>query len=678
MKNNFTHLVLKINSPFATSEFSNFRLPSWPPPKNFPVVVGKMGCVVSRYEDPSWNISIWARRTIILYFENGKQNGKSLPIDRINANLLRRITAWMLWGPCGVRQAATLNLYFHLIRPIFAFCSKYKITPYELNYRYALFNIFIKENQVARRRAFRHLMELFLSQKDMIGITLFNRVSINKLPAARIDSPRGQTAYIPPRILKHHIQRLHEFLLDYHKHKYSIEKLFDFCIESYKKHESPRQAAEQMKKWSCASPFLLPPTHAPDFMKEAYVGNFGEIASQYGIKDLIEQWCPIENKSTAFKITKFTRYLTMVNFVGMAYILSFSPMRIGEAWELNSESFLIHRDKNFGDIFMLRGKTTKSSINEEIWITSPTTRIAVDALTSVARLRSKLQMSGKLDPPNKEDPIRLISEASEPWASKRKKQFGGSGFVYPTYKMFISKNPGFFDESELIITQEDIDLARLVNPTLDSKQFRIGQAWPIAWHQLRRTLTVNMMASDLVSESSVQFQLKHASRAMTLYYGQGYSGMKISEETRAYYLKTLYETLGRQIARLFTNRFVSPHGDDRKSTILNVIGTRDCKKLERAAKAGTISWRLTLLGGCTRRGPCPYGGVDNIARCAGGDGKAPCVDALFDKEREPQLQKLKETIASRLASATAESPYRTALVAQLKAVENALNVIASR
>ena len=187
-----------------------------------------------------------------------------------------------------------------------------------------------------------------------------------------------------------------------------------------------------------------------------------------------------------------------------------------------------------------------------------------------------------------------------------------------------------------------------------------------------------MLASGLVSESTLQFELKHAGRSMALYYGQGYSSLKISEETRTHYLKTLYESLGRQLSKLFTDRFVSPHGNERKSTILSAVGTKDCKKREVAAKASRISWRITLLGGCTKHGPCQYGGVDNIARCAGGDGKAPCVDALYDKERAPQLRELQETISARLKDATEESPYRTSLVAQQRAVENALYVIATQ
>ncbi|MCT7318657.1 hypothetical protein N5I87_21775 [Ralstonia sp. CHL-2022] len=678
MGHDFTQLILKLNSPLAVPEALNFRLPSWPPPRDFPVVVDKAGLVVSRYKDPSWDISVWGRRARTLYFENGKSNGKSLPIDRTNADLLRRTTAWIIWGPRGTREADTLNADFHLAKPLFLFCSNHKILPNDLNKNPHLLNKFIKETKTVRRKGFIPLMEFLFSQKDMIGATLLDRSSIRKLPAKQVENPRGQFAYIPPRILKYHTQRLKEFLLDYSKHQDSIERLFDFCIESYRRHEIARQIAKRMKKWACVGPFTKPSPHAQDFAKEIYIGRFADIAAQYGVDELIRKWCPNQNNSTYWTITKFSHYLTMVNFVGMAYILSFSPMRIGEAWELRSNSFIKHRDPDFGDIFILSGRCLKSSNDEGIWVTSPTTKIAVDALTSVARLRAKVQTSVKPDALNREEPIRLASEATEPWTSKRPKKNRGLGFSYPQHSTFILRNPQFFDQSETTITREDLDLARLVGPTLNSKRFRIGEAWPFSWHQLRRTLSVNMLASDLVSEASLQFELKHASRAMCLYYGQGYSSMKINEETRKHYLKAFYELLGQQIANLFADRFVSPYGNDRKSAILNVIGTEDCKKLESAAKAGKISWRVTLLGGCTRRGPCPYGGVDNIARCAGGDGKAPCVDGLFDREREPQLRELKETISSRLASTTEESPYRTSLVAQLSAVENALNVFATR
>lgn len=114
--------------------------------------------------------------------------------------------------------------------------------------------------------------------------------------------------------------------------------------------------------------------------------------------------------------------------------------------------------------------------------------------------------------------------------------------------------PKLLNPSALKITEENIDMARLITPTLDSKKFAIGKIWLLAWHQSRRTGAVNMPASGLVSDASLQYQLKHVSRAMDLYYGPGYSRVRLEEDAQTLYVHTLYETLGRELARLATDR----------------------------------------------------------------------------------------------------------------------------
>ena len=104
----------------------------------------------------------------------------------------------------------------------------------------------------------------------------------------------------------------------------------------------------------------------------------------------------------------------------------------------------------------------------------------------------------------------------------------------------------------------------------------------------------------------------------------------------------------------------------------------DSKRLTLAAKRGKVSWRETLLGGCTKRGPCEFGGVDNVIRCGGGDGKSPCADALFDREREEAIRQLGDVIVLRIAQVPDGSPGRESLNAQLLAVENALHVISNQ
>ncbi|MGO4660091.1 hypothetical protein AB4Z34_35855, partial [Ensifer sp. 2YAB10] len=173
--------------------------------------------------------------------------------------------------------------------------------------------------------------------------------------------------------------------------------------------------------------------------------------------------------------------------------------------------------------------------------------------------------------------------------------------------------------------------------------------------------------------------LKHATRAMALYYGSGFSRLKLETSSENLWVRTMFEMIGKEFEALQSDRFVSPHGEERKRQILELVTEQESEKLEALARAGEISYRRNLLGGCTKRGElCPYGGVDNVARCGGGDGKMPCADLLYDTKRKAQVIELRGVIKMRLEDAEEGSPDEEALKAQLKAVNNALKVIDGR
>ncbi|MNP39255.1 hypothetical protein D3C76_1328240 [compost metagenome] len=164
---------------------------------------------------------------------------------------------------------------------------------------------------------------------------------------------------------------------------------------------------------------------------------------------------------------------------------------------------------------------------------------------------------------------------------------------------------------------------------------------------------------------------------MTLYYGRGYSSVRLNASAHEEFIKAMYDVLAMEIKTLFSDKFVSPHGHQRKSDILNIVKDSDLKKIASIAKQGDIAWRQTLLGGCTKKGFCAYGGIDNIARCAGGDGKGPCTDALFDASKRNTIIEFSEIIRDRLINAPNPSPLRDSLDAQKRAVENAIRIIDS-
>ena len=77
-----------------------------------------------------------------------------------------------------------------------------------------------------------------------------------------------------------------------------------------------------------------------------------------------------------------------------------------------------------------------------------------------------------------------------------------------------------------------------------------------------------MFASGDISDSSMQLQMKHLTRLMPLYYGRGNTSLHLNEETRVLLVNAQYEAMGRQLAAVQTNRFVSPYGDEHKEKLL--------------------------------------------------------------------------------------------------------------
>jgi hypothetical protein len=186
-----------------------------------------------------------------------------------------------------------------------------------------------------------------------------------------------------------------------------------------------------------------------------------------------------------------------------------------------------------------------------------------------------------------------------------------------------------------------------------------------------------MSASGIVGDSSVQYQLKHATRAMTRYYGNGFYFLdaNLNQEAKAEYVRAMYEMVARSFLLQTSSRFISPHGEKRKEQIINVVSVGDHGSLLNAAKEGSIGYREIIFGSCANPKPCPYGGIDYVAKCGGGDGSPACHDLLIDKEKAPQISKVGDILRQRLSIAAKDSPLHASLIYQLAAVEKTLDVI---
>ena len=681
---NLAHLGLAIDTPLVTPAAQNYRPQTWPPQPDFPIVIDADGKVVSRYGDPTWNLSLWAGRPLVLNFGDGPLKKHSPSITSSNADLFRQIAAWWLYGPNAVQTAFTLKYKFNTLRALFILCSKEKIVASDLMRYPAVADQLPIVLIPSAAGSVLTLLHTLYKQREELRFTLLDREGLARLAAALPDHEARQTPYIPPRIWTYQVNRLRAFLDDFHTHREGIKACYRFCLDAYAKNYGSLANACEGDTLSHRNPFgSISKTTTVTRTGAEYHGPFSQTAQRFGIDELLQRWLlkPDESR-TDLQIRDFSTYMSMVGFVGTSYLLNFSLMRIQEAWSLRTDCLEIENDECFGQIYILHAKTTKTIDDDDArWPTSPSVKVAVDAMSCIARLRMICAEESPVVPTTAENihNPHLVVRAYEPWSSSNNKELASSTRAgYKDYGLCIKKYPNLFDPEKLRINETDLQIARLVNTTIDGETFAVGNIWPLAWHQLRRTGAVNMQASGLVSDASMQYLLKHATRAQSLYYGQGYSRVRLNETARITYICTMYEVLGKEVARLFSDRFVSTQGEKRKAEILNLVDPNDSKKLTELAKSGKVSYRETLLGGCTKRDPCSYGGIDNITHCGGGGGGSPCADLLFDREKAPALHQLGRVIASRLTSAPEGSPYRESLEAQQRTVENVLHVIESQ
>lgn len=668
--NMLTTLGLSIESPLAVPGASNYRPESWPPPPDWPVVIDAQGKVISRWGDPVWRLDPWAKRALTLNFGDGPATKIAAPIGSANANLLRIITGWWLYGPYGARGYRSLKTRFDQMRRLFLLCEEAGILASELSHFPRVCERIPAFLHASRKTEFLTLMHELYASRSTVGFTLLDSGSLTRLAALFPTHHTAQTPYIPPRIWRYQVTRLRECLDDFLSHREQVEACYRFCFAAYEHNQrvSERTGCEN------APPFSGHTTHlSASKTGLRFLGAFADTAKRFGIFELLERWV---GRSGDLPLRALTSYLKLVTRAGLAYILNFSLMRVEEAWNLRAGCLDVEHDKSFGDIFLLRGHTTKTlSDSDALWVTSPSVAVAVKAMEVISLFRSLHA------PPEAARVLagRYFTDFSyEPWTPLRNKVNHTLRPGIPPYSELVGQYGKLFDLERLRITPEDLKLARLATPSLP-EEYQVGAVWPLAWHQLRRTGAVNMQASGLVSDASLQYQLKHVTRAMSLYYGQNHSRVRLEEKAHTLYVRTMYETLGRELQQLTSERFVSPHGDKRKAEIVRLISPEDAKKMIGLAKKGAIACRPIILGVCSSREPCPYGGIDNIAHCGGGDSEdaKPCPDVLYDSERSDAVDDLEHVLKERLATAQDGSPLMESLMAQQRSVQSYRRVVGS-
>lgn len=669
-----SHFGLAIEAPGVTPTSRSFRPPCWPPPKDWVCIEDKDGNPVSRYGDPVWDFTPWLGKVTTFSFGDGpKARANGVVIDPVNADLLRRLAALLIWRQRAVLTFRTMLQPLNNFRKIITICSKNRILASDLSRYPAVID------QVARSIAtssfHMHIgaLDRLRDARDVLGFELLDQVGIQRLKAAQPDHNHEQTEYIPPRIWTYIVHRVAECRNDFLAHQEQIEACFAFCVDAYEKNGV--QAFRERTGRSYRNPFKAA---RPDITGKRsgirYYGAFADTALRFGIKEVIERW--VGELTPKRGIAAFTNYFHVVQYAALVDVVAFTLMRIGEATSIRWNCLRWEDDPVYGRIPLIEGETTKTDPDDSaLWVTSPSVEPSIRVLQSIARMRLTSEGLWK----EGENP-HIITAALEPWGAtsvvtrraKTKPSLQSLTGVVQGY-------PFLFDLQQISITDDDLKVALAVCPTLNPEQFQVGKVWTLKWHQFRRTGAVKMFASGEISDSSMQLQMKHMTRLMSLYYGRGNTALHLNDAARTLLVNAFYENSVREFKAIQTDRFISPHGAKQKARLLapannggplNLISDSDAHHFAKMYRLHKIGGRLTPLGACMNNGPCDGDCVTSIGDCAGGDGKAPCATALFDVHRAPANQKRLDGVNQQLGMTPADTPRYRQLEQEKRGLEN--------
>ena len=171
-----------------------------------------------------------------------------------------------------------------------------------------------------------------------------------------------------------------------------------------------------------------------------------------------------------------------------------------------------------------------------------------------------------------------------------------------------------------------------------SVKYSVGQPWPLYSHQFRRSLAFYASNSGFVSLPTISTQFKHLTLQMARYYRNGFGNLRTifgyyNPNTCQFELPQSHVALEFQMgipvsitnlliddlltdqAPLFggTGAFMEKQKKRLESGSVSVLDIR--KDTLRRAKKGEISYRPTLLGGCTKVGSCDSFMLGDVGAC---------------------------------------------------------------
>lgn len=651
-------------TPLVTEVSPCFSPPHFPPAEDFVVSLTKEGHPLSRYKDNNWDFRA---------FKSHSYNFSNWKISEQNLCLVKQAFFFVLYHPVLFPgKIASCHSYYITLVKIGKVCSENKILISELS-SYPAVQLLVAEELKCSQYKMRiiNLHKLFLYSQD-IGFVIANKKTLGYLFTFCEERDIIQHPYIPPRIWTYLVKRLDAFLEDFLVNKVHIEKAYSFVASLYAEYsvESQNRKSAMKKMHNELAKRVTGSSYSffDDYLRENQLYEF------------FDRWLPAGNYNHCnYSLTSLGRMLSLAQDVSIFYILAFSLQRKSEAGTLRSDCLIAEKDEKLGFIYLICGETTKTSTDSDArWVVPENVKKAIEAASFASHLRMQ-QRPGNINEDVVNNPY-LLTPAWEPWFESIKTDTDHR--EVPDFSTLIRRQTKIFDKNELIVNEEDWAIALSITPNLSlNSRFGLNLPWHFSAHQLRRTANVNMFASSMVSDNSLQWAMKHLSRTLIFYYGRNYTNLRINSQAEVIVINEFYDSIYRKLKNIILNDTTYFKANDKTNypdDIVQLISNKDEKKLKELIKNGTVSCRPTIVGYCLKNGACEYGGIESVTQCCGEINSTSCSYAVFSIKNMNVVERVIDAYKKNLSLYLKTDVKYNSLVREINALEIYLNEIKKR
>jgi hypothetical protein len=358
----------------------------------------------------------------------------------------------------------------------------------------------------------------------------------------------------------------------------------------------------------------------------------------------------------------FQRYLGQL--INASYIVcgGFSGMRDSELDKLTPNSY--YKDTFEGrDYHMLQSHTFKLGEKRGTWVTASSSKVAIELMTVLTdRCRQQATYPDK-------------KYANTLWINQTARS--KAPILITNWNLRLKR---FCKQMGFIVTEEDHQECLDSNPQSHEKvkkQVIVGEAWPMATHQFRRTLAFYCIKNRFGTKVALKQQFKHLYLAMTEWYTNGgklasYRSLVVDEKLQALLKNINAETTTNKIFKQWhsNEKLSGSHGKaivKMRGDVPVIYSSWDV--IYRAVKDGKLTLHGSLHSYCKSGYDCDMDGV-----------VAPqfCVDcssgsSIIDEQQAKWWQRKHSSLVAYMESGEEISvSEKSHYITQARAAENVM------